>query len=70
MLFCRGDRGLCAKEEVEKIIQQVFQTECEILVEIHNLDLPPLTTDDQVPPEGLLRVGGGTETSTDAPWDI
>ncbi len=32
--------------------------------------LPPLTTDDQVPPEGLLRVGGGAETSTDAPWDI
>lgn len=70
MLFCRGDRGLCAKQEVEKISQQVILNETEIWAQIYNLDIPPLTTDDQVPPEELLRVGGGAETSTDAPWDI
>lgn len=30
MLFCRGDRGLCAEEEVEKISQRVFPNETEI----------------------------------------
>lgn len=31
---------------------------------------PPLTTEDQVPPEGLLRAGGVVEASPDAPCDM
>lgn len=29
----------------------------------------PLTTEDQVPPEGLLRAGGGVDASPGALWD-
>lgn len=34
------------------------------------LILPPLTTEDQVPPEELFLFGGVTGTSPDVPWEI
>lgn len=36
------------------------------MIKLHFYALPPLTTEDQVPPEGLLRAGGVVEASPDA----
>lgn len=64
----RGTRTVCWKEDI-KLNQQFYSLDSVHDMRFTAQDLPPLTIDDQVPPDGLPRAGGGAEPSA-APWDM